>query len=102
MRVYIGGPITGRRNYNKEAFAAAEKKLTACGKAVWNPTKLHPANPTIFSHEDYLEVCFAMIRRSDMVVLLDGWEDSKGARMEASYAEKHNIPVLEMKSLKNL
>ena len=95
MKIFISGPITGKPDYNKPAFFEAEHTLEQMGHAVWNPVKLHPRNPDDFTALDYLSVCYGMIDRSDMVVLLDGWQQSEGAMLEASYAESKGITVLE-------
>jgi hypothetical protein len=42
-----------------------------------------------------MHICFAMIDRSDMVIQLDGWQQSEGATLEASYAESKGITVME-------
>lgn len=92
-KVFISGPITGVLDYNKPEFDEAERKLTMLGCAVWNPIKLHPAEPNVFTHEDYLHVCFAMIERSDVVAMLPGWDESKGATQELRFATKNGISV---------
>lgn len=38
-------------------------------------------------HADYLRGDFQMIARCDGIVMLEGWEDSKGATMEHEYAK---------------
>lgn len=99
MRVFISGPISGKPDFNKKAFNDAEQQLSDLGLAVWNPVKLHPAKPDRFSHDDYLWVCFSMIERSDVVALLSGWENSKGARAEKSFAQQKGLQVYSLDML---
>lgn len=99
MKVFISGPITGKQDYNRPAFFDAEHTLEQMGHAVWNPVKLHPRHPDDFTALDYLHICFAMIDRSDMVIQLDGWQQSEGACLEASYAESKGIPAREARDL---
>lgn len=99
MKVFISGPIRGKPDYNKSAFFEAERTLEQMGHAVWNPVKLHPRHPEDFTALDYLTVCYSMIDRSDMVVQLDGWQQSEGAMLEASYAESKGITVIEARDL---
>ncbi|EGF7427729.1 DUF4406 domain-containing protein, partial [Escherichia coli] len=40
MRVYIAGPMTGYKNFNREAFHEAEEKLKQKGCTVLNPAVL--------------------------------------------------------------
>ncbi|EAY8716926.1 DUF4406 domain-containing protein [Salmonella enterica] len=87
--VFICGPMTGYENYNRDAFMQAERDLIYWGDSdvVLNPATL----PDGLEHEQYLTITRGMIRVSDSVCLLPGWEDSDGARQEVIYAMKRNI-----------
>lgn len=83
MRVYISGPMSGIADYNFPAFFAAEVELRDCGDTVLNPAR----NPKGLEYNHYMDIAMAMIRASDAVCLLPGWENSKGAKAEVAYAE---------------
>ncbi|EAM1813073.1 DUF4406 domain-containing protein [Salmonella enterica] len=85
--VFICGPMTGYENYNRDAFMRKEMELIDCGATVLNPAML----PDGLGHGQYLTITRGMIRVSDAVCLLPGWEVSNGARQEVLYAMKHNI-----------
>ncbi|ECC3214091.1 DUF4406 domain-containing protein [Salmonella enterica subsp. diarizonae] len=85
--VFICGPMTGYENYNRDAFMRKEMELIACGATVLSPAML----PDGLEHEQYLTITRGMIRVSDVICLLPGWENSNGARQEALYAMRHNI-----------
>ncbi|HIC6420114.1 TPA: DUF4406 domain-containing protein, partial [Salmonella enterica subsp. enterica serovar Newport] len=85
--VFICGPMTGYENYNRDAFMRKEMELIACGATVLSPAML----PDGLEHEQYLTITRGMIRVSDLICLLPGWEDSNGARQEVIYALKRNI-----------
>ncbi|HAD5967771.1 TPA_asm: DUF4406 domain-containing protein [Salmonella enterica subsp. enterica serovar Typhimurium] len=85
--VFICGPMTGYENYNRDAFMRKEMELITCGATVLNPAML----PDGLEHEQYLTITRGMIRVSDAVCLLPGWEKSDGARQEVIYALKRNI-----------
>ena len=82
MVIFVSGPMTGKPDYNRPAFFDAEKRLTKDGHIVWNPAHF----PDGLSHEAYMQVCEAMIDRSDAIYQLPGWKESRGARHEYGYA----------------
>ncbi|EBW8396109.1 DUF4406 domain-containing protein [Salmonella enterica subsp. enterica serovar Florida] len=85
--VFICGPMTGYENYNRDAFMRKEEELINCGATVLNPAML----PDGLEHGQYLTITRGMIRVSDAVCLLPGWENSSGARQEVVYAMRRGI-----------
>ena len=90
-RVYISGPMTGLPEYNFPAFFAMARRLKERGFSVLNPA----AWPARATYDEYLQFDIKMlIRYADMVVFLDGWEKSNGARVEMAVARALKLPVL--------
>lgn len=95
MLIYIAGPMTGLADLGRAAFAEAESKLRALGWDVLNPARL----PEDWPKELYLPVCFEMVKAADWMVLLPGWEKSKGAVAEAHFAEYQGKRLVEMEMI---
>lgn len=86
--IYIAGPMTGLKDFNRDSFHLAELALKAQGHEVRNPACL----PTDWSrYEDYIEVGLVMLRQCEAIVFLpcDGY--SKGVMIEKGEAEKHAL-----------
>jgi hypothetical protein len=93
--IYLSGPITGMAENNFTAFAKVEEKLNALGHNVLNPhTICQDVNPKDFATEEhYWQYCMrlcvaAMSVDADMVLTLDGWEHSRGAKKEVNIARE--------------
>ena len=93
MRFYISGPITGTKGYLKH-FNTAERILKDKGHEVINPTKNGYVMPQTASHEDYMKVSIAQLECCEGILMLEGWEASKGARQEFCYAVDHKMPII--------
>lgn len=88
LRLYIAGPMRGHHNFNFPAFFAAEAALKAAGFEVENPAH-NPRGHLV----DHLRLDVERIARSDAVVLLDAWTQSKGATLEVRMAKYIGMPV---------
>lgn len=95
MRVYISGPITNDKDY-KEKFAKAEAELKAQGYDVINPTVLDPLK---LDYEEFMGIDFQLIDMCDAMVMLDGWQQSRGANREYRYALAKDLIILEIEKL---
>ena len=90
-RVYLSGPITNTKNY-KGLFMFAEE-LTALGDAeqIYNPAAQISASS---SWEQAMHRCLSEITNYDTVVMLPGWNVSRGARLEHDVAIACGIRVV--------
>jgi hypothetical protein len=102
MNIYLAGPMRGYPNFNKPAFMAAAHQLSTRGHRVFNPVEetiklygagvyednpagdeaITPINPRLVFFNDVAFICL----HADAVVLLPGWEASKGAFAEKALA----------------
>lgn len=101
-RLYISGPVTGVADDNRLAFSWAQARLMEAGYEADVPHSLVEPDD---SHETAMLLCVNELTERtqkpgirypvpyyDGVALLDGWEDSKGARLEKQVAEACGIP----------
>ncbi len=87
MTYYLAGPMTGYANFNFDAFEAAAKNLRSQGYKVINPAENHDGAQDL-PYEQYLETAKRQVRQEaeEGIILLAGWQDSKGAVEEVGWA----------------
>lgn len=90
-RVYISGSITGTLDYI-ERFAKAEKDLKDQGYEVINPAELCRSLPNL-EHIQYMDLCMVALSFCENIYMLDGWQDSLGAKMEFDYAKFNGYAI---------
>lgn len=98
VKAYISGPISKDLDGYKEKFAEAAKVVENCGCVPLNPAIL----PQGMSQHDYMRICMAMLDVSDLIIMLDGWEDSEGAVIERKYAKKIGLPCYSLEEAKRI
>lgn len=94
--VYISGPITGVLQ-STIRFRETEKWLRNDGHKVLNPMDIEDPTDNNLEEEElwiyYMKVALKMLLTADCIYMMEGWEKSKGARMEFQVATELNIPV---------
>lgn len=92
MSLYIAGPMTGLEDHGREAFDQATARLRSQGQLVTSPIEV--AIEAFGTWEAARKAPYSAHIRNDLpallacdgVVLLPGWEESPGARIEARVA----------------
>lgn len=87
MKVYIAGAISNNNMYLTQ-FENAETYLQSLGY-----TPLNPVKHIGFDYKDYIDMGLAELSKCDVIYLLKGWENSKGARLEKQYAETVGLEI---------
>lgn len=110
--VYIAGPMTGIPMWNFPAFFDAENQLLELGYTVRNPAHNDgrnveeamasagtPDKPN-YPWSYYMKRDLPHVMNSDMVCLLPGWQNSKGARLEVHVAQALGLPLMILRDEK--
>lgn len=113
-KVYIAGPIGGRENFNREAFARRAAELRAAGYEPVNPHDIPPfkhigrcpaGGRAIENYEEshgqhnygcYLAVDIVTLSECNGISLLDDWELSPGATAEYYFSVAVGIPEIKV------
>ena len=96
-KVYISGPITGIDFGNRFAFSCARNALELCGYEVVDPSEVQLDDEATWT--DYMRADLKLLLDCDFIYMLEGWEKSRGARIELALA-KH-LRIQESERVKN-
>ena len=118
MRIYLAGPIGGRKDRNLPAFMEGAEFIRSTGKhEVVTPfdivlhdamTECATGKDTGFEADDhpygcYLIACLQLLSTCDMFAMLHDWDASPGARVERAYAHAAKLqqfmPIIGPKDL---
>ena len=92
-KIYISGPISGCKNF-RELFAEAARQITEKGHEAINPCDMDKIlNPATTSWHQFMLADLGLLRACDAIVLLEGWEGSKGSRIEQAEAAKYGLKI---------
>ena len=83
-KIYLSGQITGKRNY-KGLFLFAERLARFCDASrVFNPASQIPDS---LDYGQAMRRCVVALAECDAIVMLPGWNFSKGAKVEHEVAK---------------
>jgi hypothetical protein len=98
--VYLSGPISPKNGRTVEVnVAAALAVYLDClkrGILAFCPhlSAIFPSAHTAITYDIWMEADYAIIDRCTHVLMLDGWQFSKGACDELAYATLHGKPAI--------
>lgn len=109
MNIYIAGPMRGHPEFNHPSFFAAEAVLNSAGHSTFNPARRDAEEAGLdvtgmsgdmgevenFSLREALHADMEYITlHADAIYMLEGWENSSGARAEKALAEALCLKVI--------
>lgn len=93
--IYIAHPFSGKQE-NVQRVEEVIKKLLAVfpdNYSFYSPLHATGFFYNLIDYEKGMEHCFEVLRRCNELWLCDGWENSRGCRLEKEFAQQHNIPI---------
>lgn len=93
IKVYISGPMTGLPEFNYPAFHECARKYRHFGFEVVNPAELAAEIGEGKKWIDYMRLDLKALVDCDGIVMLPGWEKSKGAKLELLLAVELGLKI---------
>ena len=99
-RIFIAGPMRGYENYNFKKFDYTEEFLRRSGFDVVNPARISrkfkefEVNSDIAVYNKMVDMQQDAERTCNAILLLDGWQWSKGVALEINTASELGMQFL--------
>jgi len=96
MKLYLAGPMTGLPEYNFPAFEMACKQLRANGLVINSPHEIAHEEPDgrgSLDYEVYIRAGLKMLLECTGIIMLPGWELSKGCFTELYVATALGLTI---------
>ena len=98
---YLAGPMSGIEGYNSSAFEEAAAELRTRNFEIvspWEIAQTLPGKPGSLPYETYVKADIIAMLRCDAIILMKGWEESRGARMECNLADWLGMHIFHVNS----
>jgi|SRR5690625_671840 len=95
--IYICGPMSGIKDYNRPKFNRIAEEMRREGYDVFNPAEIK-GQPN-WGWQQYMRRAISGMMTCDLVYVLNGWETSKGANIEIDLANKMDIEMVYEKDV---
>jgi hypothetical protein len=93
-KLYLSGPMTDIENFNHPMFHRVAQEFRNSNFQVCSPAEFFDGDSSR-PRKEYMREAFKYLLEADTIVLLPGWEGSKGARIEAAVAQELDLIVVE-------
>jgi hypothetical protein len=93
-KLYLSGPMDNVEDFNHPLFHRVALEFRNANFAVCNPAEFFDGDTTR-ERKEYMREAFKYVLEADTIVLLPGWEESKGARLEVAMATELDLSIME-------
>jgi hypothetical protein len=94
QKMYLSGPMDGIDEFNHPLFNRVAAEFRQVGFAVCTPSEFFDGDKSR-ERKEYMREAVKYLLEADTIVLLPGWENSKGARLEAAIATELDLSIME-------
>ena len=101
VKLYLAGPMSGKAGFNYPRFQEVAEALRSRHYDIVSPHEMHDGD-TSQSWEWYLRKDLTIMLECDGLILLEDWEESRGARLELFVADKTSMFVYTLDKDLNL
>ncbi len=95
-KMYVSLPITGVEHLQDETERLAFNRVKSLGYWAYLPSRLAKRVETVVEkpkYKHYISFDLWTISRCDAMLLMHGWENSIGCKIEIKFALKYDIPI---------
>lgn len=93
-KIYLSGPMTGYPGFNHGLFNTVARQLRGAGHEVFNPAEAFPDTEAFDARKAFAIYSRHICLTADTLVLLPGWEASRGACVERGLAEVCGLNIV--------
>lgn len=90
--VYLSGPMRGIPNFNYDLFNEGAAALREAGVTVLNPAENFDGDQGR-EFSEYMRADIKMLMKATSIIMLPGWQDSAGARLEFQIAQSLGLEI---------
>lgn len=95
MRYYLSGPMTGLPNFNYSTFNNIARILRRAELDIVNPAENFEGKDDL-PREHYMRTDVQHLLECDAIILIEGWERSKGAKLELEIAHQLGLEIYRL------